>query len=132
MALNQALLRSSFEAAVEREGAITSRFYDLLFARYPQVRPLFARNASKAQQEMLQRTLVAVIEHVDDAAWLTSTLGALGKKHVDYGVTKEMYPWVGECLLATLADALGSSWTKETEQAWKEAYGAICSLMLAG
>ena len=52
-------------------------------------------------------------------------------RDTDYGVTKDMYPWVGECLLATLADVLGSSWTKETEKAWTDAYGAICSLMLA-
>ncbi len=28
----------------------------------------------------------------------------MGAKHLDYGVTNEMYDWVGECLVATLAE----------------------------
>ena len=42
------LLRSSFDLVVEREPAVVARFYDILFTRYPQVRPLFRRNAPSA------------------------------------------------------------------------------------
>jgi hemoglobin-like flavoprotein len=127
--LNSQLLRASFDAVLEREAALTPRFYELLFERYPQVRRLFGRNTAQAQQEMLQRALVSVIEHLDDAAWLQSALGSLGKKHVDYGVTDEMYPWVGECLLATMAEILADGWTAEVETAWRDAYAAICDRM---
>jgi hemoglobin-like flavoprotein len=63
--------------------------------------------------------------------WLKDTLGALGTKHVDYGVTREMYDWVGTSLLATLAEVAGPAWTPELQAAWSEAYGAIASLMQA-
>ena len=81
---------------------------------------------------MLTDALVAVVDHLEDAPWLTSTLGALGAKHKDYGVTPEMFDWVGTCLLAALAEAAGPDWSREAEVAWTEAYGAIAALMKSG
>jgi hemoglobin-like flavoprotein len=132
MSLNVSLLRDSFELVVERQPALTTRFYEILFERYPQVKPLFGRNTSAHQAQMLTSALVAVLEHLEDAPWLTETLGAMGKKHVDYGVTGEMYSYVGASLLAALAEAAGKQWTPETEAAWVAAYGAIAGLMQAG
>lgn len=132
MSLNAELLRNSFNLVVDRQPQITPRFYEILFARYPQVQPLFGRNARKQQAEMLQQALVAVIEHLEDASWLETTLSAMGKKHIEYGVTDEMYEWVGASLLATLAEIAGNDWTPELEQAWSTAYGAIASLMQKG
>jgi hemoglobin-like flavoprotein len=132
MALNGTLLQSSLELVVSRRPEITPRFYEILFERYPQARPLFGRNSAENQAKMLQEAIVAVIDHVEDAEWLTSTLGAMGRKHVDYGVTPEMYAWVGESLIATLAEIAGPDWTPEIEAAWTEAFGAIRSLMLKG
>lgn len=131
MSLDVALLRNSFDLVVARQPQITPRFYEILFSRYPQAQPLFGRNGTK-QAEMLQQALVAVIEHLEDASWLTQTLGAMGAKHVDYGVKDEMYPWVGECLLATLEEIAGEDWTPELANAWATAYGAIAGLMQQG
>jgi hemoglobin-like flavoprotein len=132
MGLNVVLLRSSFELVVERAPDLTVRFYEILFARYPQVKPLFGRNSGRAQAEMLAAAIGAVIEHLEDAPWLERTLKGLGAKHVAYGVTTEMFPMVGECLLATLAEVAGADWSPELAQAWGDAYGAITSLMLDG
>ncbi len=132
MALDVELLRSSFHFVAEREPALTTRFYETFFARYPQVVPMFSRNTPQKQQEMLQRALVAVLEHLEDAAWLGDTLGALGAKHIDYGVSDDMYGWVGECLLATLAEIAGPAWTPALATAWTDAYVAVSSLMKQG
>lgn len=133
MSLNGELLRSSLALVVEREPVITRRFYEILFERFPQVRPLFGKNAVVAQQKMLQEAIVAVVDHLDDATWLATTLGAMGRQHSsDYGVTTEMYAWVGESLVATLAEIAGADWTPDMEAAWIEAYGAISALMLQG
>jgi hemoglobin-like flavoprotein len=61
------LLRSSLEFVLDKDEHITLRFYDILFTRYPQVRPLFSRNAKKEQAKMLQEALVAVVDRVEDA-----------------------------------------------------------------
>ena len=105
---------------------------EILFEQYPQSRPLFGRNSRKKQEDMLAQALVAVVEHLEDAPWLQNTLGALGAKHVGYGVTPEMYDWVGDALLATLAESIGEDWTTAHLDNWAEAYGVIVSLMRAG
>lgn len=132
MALNVPLLRQSFELVVERQPQITPRFYEILFERYPAARPLFGRNSAENQQKMLQDALVAVVEHLEDAPWLHQTLTALGRKHVGYGVTDEMYGWVGDALLTTLGEIAGKDWTPELKAAWTEAYQAIVSMALEG
>ena len=129
MSLNAPLLRSSFELVVERQPKLVHRFYEILFERYPQVKPLFGRNSPSKQEEMLTSALVAVIDHLEDVPWLQQTLSGLGAKHDEYGVTREMYGWVGASLLAALAEAAGKDWTPELEGAWTDAYGAIVGLM---
>jgi hemoglobin-like flavoprotein len=132
MSLDPELLRSSLELVLERQPAMTPRFYEILFERYPQVRPLFGRNAASNQAKMLQEAIVAVVDHLEDAEWLASTLGAMGLKHVGYGVTPEMYGWVADSLMRTLAEVAGDDWSPEIEAAWTAALGAIRDLMLAG
>jgi len=132
MSLNVPALRSSFELVVERAPDLTRRFYEVLFARYPQTRALFGRNSRPAQEQMLTRALGAVLEHLEDAPWLRAMLGVLGDKHAGYGVTPEMYAWVGDSLLATLAEVAGAEWTPEVATAWTQAYGTIASMMMAG
>ncbi|MET0283588.1 MAG: globin domain-containing protein [Polyangiales bacterium] len=132
MSLNVPLLRSSFELVIERQPELTTRFYAILFERFPQVKPLFGRNSGANQAQMLTAALAAVIDNLEDAPWLTQTLGAMGKKHIDYGVTDEMYGYVGASLLAALAEAAGSDWSPELQEAWTAAYGAIAGLMQAG
>jgi hemoglobin-like flavoprotein len=132
MSLNVALLRSSFDLVVERQPQLTHRFYEILFERYPKAKTLFGRNTGAAQEKMLSDALVAVMDHLEDAPWLATTLKQLGAKHAGYGVTNEMYGWVGASLLATLAEAAGRDWTPPLEAAWTDAYGAIAGLMQSG
>lgn len=132
MSLDVSLLRSSFELVLERAPDLTHRFYEELFRRHPELRPLFSRNTRDRQEKMLAEALVAVMDHLEDAPWLGENLRALGEKHRSYGVTDEMYDFVGEALLVTLAAAAGEAWTERHRKAWTEAYDAIADIMTAG
>jgi hemoglobin-like flavoprotein len=132
MSLSVDTLRSSFELVISREPNLTARFYDELFERHPEVRPLFGGRSRDRQEKMLGDALVAVLDHLEDAPWLADTLEALGRKHKDYGVTDEMYAWVGEALLATLAKIAGDAWTPKLKGDWVDAYNAIAALMMSG
>ena len=114
MALDVSILRESFATVVERSPQVIARFYEIFFERYPEVRPMFGRAPAgiARQEKMLTDALVAVLDHLEDAPWLQETLFALGAKHVGYGVRDEMYGWVGQCLLAALAEAAGDAWTR--------------------
>ncbi|HVJ14844.1 MAG TPA: globin domain-containing protein [Polyangiaceae bacterium] len=132
MSLNVDLLRQSFELVVERAPNLTQRFYEILFERYPPTREMFPVARRGQQENMLTQALVAVMDHLEDAPWLTSTLHGLGARHVHYGVTDDMYAWVGNSLLATLREVAGTDWNPELEKAWADAYWAIAGLMQEG
>ena len=132
--MNITLLRESFALVTERSPQVVTRFYEILFERHPDVEKMFNRTPSgRARQEkMLHGALSAVLEHLEDGTWLEETLPALGARHVKYGVSVEMYDWVGGSLLAALEEAAGPAWSPALAAAWTEAFGAISSLMLKG
>jgi len=132
MTLNPDLLRSSFDLVIDRRPDLTVRFYEILFERYPALQPMFRRNDRGTQARMLAQAIAAVLDHLEDAAWLTGTLGRLGEAHAGYGVTHAMYDQVGDALLATLAEVAAEAWSDEVAAQWTEAYGAIASMMQAG
>jgi hemoglobin-like flavoprotein len=131
MSLDTESLRQSFLLVFERRPTFTGRFYEILFERHPCARRLFSASMTK-QEEMLTETLVAVLDRIEDGVWLAATLRALGERHVAYGVTDEMYSWVGEALLAVLAEIAGPDWTPRMERAWLDAYRALAGWMLEG
>ena len=132
MGLDVELLRSSFALVTDRQPQLTLRFYEHLFEAHPELQPLFKSRTRDAQAQMLQEALVAVLDHLEDAPWLTDTLGSLGARHQGYGVTPPMYDYVGEALLKTLAEAAGEDWSDALHQSWSDAYGAIRDMALAG
>ena len=132
MSLNVELLRSSFELVVERAPNLTHRFYEILFERHPEARMMFPPSRLAQQESMLTQALAAVMDHLEDAPWLVSTLHGLGARHVNYGVTDEMYAWVGGALLTALGEVAGADWTPDLENAWSDAYWTIADLMREG
>ena len=122
------LVRESFALAANREPALVENFYDRLFARAPELAPMF-RRGRREQAEMLRAALVAVVEHLEDAPWLKANVSALGARHHTYGVTSEMYAPVGAALLEALAAACGEAWTPAHADAWSAAYTQLASLM---
>jgi hemoglobin-like flavoprotein len=132
MSLNVALLRTSFDLVVEKAPDLTARFYVNLFALYPQTKHMFTPSRQKEQENMLTQALVAVLDHLEDAPWLATTLRGLGARHVNYGVSDEMYDWVGHSLLVTLEEVAGDAWSDELKEAWSAAFGAISGLMKEG
>lgn len=131
MTLDPQILRDSFELVIDRRPDLTIRFYEILFERYPKLAPMFRRDRG-TQAKMLAGAISAVLDHLEDAPWLEATLGALGAKHVGYGVSDIMYDQVGDALLATLAEVAAEAWTPVVANQWVKAYTAIASMMQEG
>lgn len=127
---NVEILRATLELTLARDDTFPRQFYERLFAAHPEVRALFHRSTPGAQSKMFAQKLAALVDHLDDPEWLGRELPYLAANHATYGVTAEMYPWVGEALIATLAEACGESWTPEAERAWSEAYASLVAAIL--
>lgn len=130
--MNANLLRSSFDTLRPQAQALVDRFYALLFERYPQVRPMFARTDLPKQKQMLIQALALLVANLEKPDVLQGFLGQLGSRHASYGVRDEHYDAVGKCLLAAMAETAGPLWTDELAREWSATYGAVASLMKRG
>ncbi|GAA14291.1 globin domain-containing protein [Gordonia alkanivorans] len=129
--MDKQLLEESLTLVDLPDSGLTVRFYEILFERYPGVKPMFQRD-TRVQAEMLRSAVVSVLDHLEDAAWLTTNLHALGKRHASLGVTRPMYSAVAECMIAAMGEIGGESWTPAMTSAWEEALGAVATIMLDG
>ncbi|NJN72305.1 MAG: globin [Limnothrix sp. RL_2_0] len=130
--LQVALLESSFALVVPKATEFSESFYANLFTDYPAAKPLFSGTDVKEQSKKLLTSLIFVVENLKKPEALTDALKGLGARHVKYGALPEHYPLVGNTLLKTFEQYLGSDWTPEVKDAWVKAYGLITEVMLDG
>ena len=83
----------------------------------------------KEQGAKLMKMLGLVVNGLSQLDTLLPAVQNLGKRHVDYGVTADMYTTVGEALLWTLEQGLGDAFTAEVKDAWTEAYVMLQTVM---
>lgn len=124
-------IRDSFELAAEREDfSQSSRFYDNLFRRAPEMRAMF-RDDLMGQGMKFMRTLRTIAVALDDPVSMDAITGKLGSGHGMIGVRKAHYAVMEEALIDTFRDILGEAFDAETEAAWRAAYVEISRAMMA-
>lgn len=124
------LIRASVSVVEPLAAEMTVYFYAILFARYPEVRPMFPPGMD-AQRGRLLRALLRIVDLVDDPESLVRFCGHLGRDHRKFGTLSAHFPAVGECLLASLARYAGPAWTADIAAAWTKAYGAVAQVMIS-
>ncbi|MDJ0380407.1 FAD-binding oxidoreductase [Streptomyces sp. G-G2] len=125
-----ALIRASVTVVEPFAADMTVYFYAILFARYPEVRPMFPPGMD-AQRGRLLRALLRIVDLVDDPESLVRFCGHLGRDHRKFGTLSAHFPAVGECLLASLARYAGPAWTADIAAAWTKAYGVVADVMIS-
>ncbi|MCY0954888.1 FAD-binding oxidoreductase [Streptomyces sp. H27-S2] len=125
-----ALIRASVSVVEPFAADMTVYFYAILFARYPEVRPMFPPGMD-AQRGRLLRALLRIVDLVDDPERLVGFCGHLGRDHRKFGTLSAHFPAVGECLLAALARYAGPAWTADIAAAWTKAYGVVADVMIS-
>lgn len=103
-------------------------FYDRLFDRAPDVRPMFRDDMTDQKRKLMEMlsTAVADLHRIDR---ILPALEDLGRRHAGYGTRPEHYDSVGEALLWTLEQGLGNAFTPAVAEAWAAAYAAIADVM---
>jgi len=104
-------------------------FYRRLFLIYPSVRPMF-REPMTNQYHKFVDMLSLIVGRIDRPEEVMSEIAQLAQRHERYGVKPEHYPAVGDTLLWTLEQGLGSQWNNEVRQAWEACYQTLVQAML--
>lgn len=113
--------------------ALTTHFYRIMLAEYPQVRPLFnqAHQASGAQPRALANSVLMYAKHIDRLEGLGDLPAQIINKHVSLQVLPEHYPIVGTCLLRAIREVLGAEIaTDEVLAAWGAAYQQLADILI--
>jgi len=88
---DRASLLRVLEKIASIEARFTDCFYEVFFGRRPDTLPLFGLHSISEREEMMRETLHSLHALAHGESWLAGNLAALGKSHVEYGVTTDMY-----------------------------------------
>lgn len=111
---------------------ITTRMYEIMFHKYPEVKAQFdmSAQANGTQPAKLATAVYSYATHIDDLEALKAMVDKIAHRHVQTHVLPEEYPLVGECLLQAIKDVLGEAATEEVMTAWAEAYQALAEIFI--
>jgi len=125
-----ALVQGSFAHIVPIANTAAELFYERLFVLDPALRLLFPSDL-QGQGHKLMTMLRVAVNGLSRMETIVPAVQALGRRHVDYGVTDNHYALVGTALLWTLRQGLGEQLTPAVEAACAEAYTLLAETMQA-
>ena len=126
-----ALVQASWKQVQPIADQAAALFYSRLFTLEPSVKRLFRGDMQEQGRKLMQMISVAV-NSLARLEGIAPALRTLGRRHAGYGVEPRHYSVVGSALIWTLEQGLGRAFTKDTEEAWRAAYGALAATMQQG
>jgi hemoglobin-like flavoprotein len=126
-----ALVRDSWAEIVPMRKQVCAEFYQRLFARYPELRPLFKDDIER-QTSLFVTMLNTVVSSLENREPVVPLIKTVGARHADYGVGNADYDKFSNVLLDSFADALGERFTPDVRAAWTEVYEELADTMRQG
>lgn len=117
----RALVKHTFTHIAPNHDIVARLFYDKLFEIAPDLRAMFTHSMDMQRAKVMQM-LAALVAAMDDPSHFTRMARELGKRHVDYGVSREQYALVGQALMWALEEACPDVMTPAALDAWNAAY----------
>lgn len=124
-------VRRSLEIMGKRSQALALMFYNRLFRLDPSLRGMF-RTDINVQAEKLMAVLAVLIGSLERFDTLRPTLRYMGSCHAGYGVRPEHYHTVGQALLETLEEVVGTRFSEAMRAAWTKVLTLVSNEMLEG
>lgn len=118
------LVQHSYRLVEPTSDLVATLFFRRLVDISPELGPLLEGDEAEQRRQLLISLGLAVasLERFDD---IVPALKLMGVKYRARGVTEFHYGAVGEALLWTLHQSLGSHWSSDIEDAWT----AMCTLI---
>lgn len=122
------LVRETWTQVVPLAYAFSGEFYERLFSLDPSIRPLFRRDMAEQRGKFIAM-LSLIVRELSDPDRLQAEVGALGRRHLNYGVRAEHYATLESALLWTLERAVGPTFGPEARDAWSCAFASWATIM---
>lgn len=128
---NVRLIQESYRLFEPASDLVASLFFQRLLEVAPEVRPMLLGDMEEQRKQLLISLglAVAALDRFND---IIPSLMLLGAKYRAIGVEPYHYGGVGEALLWTLKQSLGSNWSPELEDAWTALCTVVAEAMTEG
>ncbi|MDB5328761.1 MAG: hemoglobin-like flavoprotein [Phycisphaerales bacterium] len=124
-------IRQSVAVLLPRAPDATRLFYDRLFTIAPETRELF-KSDPEVQRQHFSAALAVILKNVTMLDVLTEPLRQLGSGHAMVGVRPHHYPIVRDAMLHAMSEILGSDWTPELADDWRDVFDTVSRIMMSG
>ncbi|OUR90615.1 hypothetical protein A9Q81_19220 [Gammaproteobacteria bacterium 42_54_T18] len=127
-----AIVKSTVPLLEEHGQAITSCFYENLFAENPDLKNIFNQvNQTRGEQpRALADAVLAYAQNIDNLEVLLPAVERIAHKHASLGIQANQYPIVGKNLLAAIQTVLGLPSDHPALTAWSEAYNILANIFI--
>jgi nitric oxide dioxygenase len=124
------LVQSSYRLVEPASDLVATLFFRRLLEIAPELQPMMEGDEAEQRRQLLISLGLAVasLDRFDD---IVPALQLLGVKYRTLGITEFHYGAVGEALLWTLKQSLGSHWSTDAEDAWSAMCTLIAEIMTA-
>ncbi len=126
-----ALVRASWAQLQPQADQVGIALYRRMFDNHPDLRHLF-KGEMDEQAHKLVRMVDRAVAALDDLEPLDRVIKMMGARHSGYGVDEEDYPKMRDALIASLAEQLGDTFSKDACSAWAKVYNELAELMIEG
>jgi nitric oxide dioxygenase len=123
------LVQASFAQVDPMADRVAAMFYQRVFELDPTLESLFKIDMTTQGTRFMEKLALAV-KGLEDLDEIAPFIGTLGRRHVGYGVKTKDYDTVGEALVWTLEQHLGSAFTPEVKAAWLAAFETLSTMMI--
>lgn len=124
----RALVERSFGRLGADSEVFVGRFYDRLFERHPELRPMF-RSERDVQTRKMAVALTSIVVNLHAPLQMEDYLVELMARHYEMGVRDEHFAPFAAVLLEVLGETFGEEWTPEVASAWRAALDDIVATM---
>ena len=126
------IVKSTVPLLEEHGQAITSCFYEKLFAENPDLKNVFNQvNQTRGEQpRALADAVLAYAQNIDNLSVLLPAVERIAHKHASLGIQANQYPIVGKNLLAAIQTVLDLPGDHPALTAWGEAYDILADIFI--
>lgn len=128
-AFDPAALRAGHALVAADRDRFAARFFEILFARYPDLHRLFPDDLAWAGTAVTA-VVEAVVSAADDAEALLELVETFGVDNRTVGFLDEDYARIGHAMVLTARSVGGSAWTPDVDRAWVDGFDVVAELMV--
>jgi hemoglobin-like flavoprotein len=123
-----ACVQSTWAKLIPQAEEAATLFYDRLFEKHPDVKPLFKGDMDE-QGRRIMGMIHSTVMRLDDLDPLRPMLRESGVRHMAYGVGSADYDKMADALYWTLEQVLGDEFTPEVRLAWIAVFNELAGVM---